>query len=142
MESASGRCIFFGRGSICGGKRIECRKPYQWSFLVPLIGGIGTIESPNWQFFSRLYIPLIVLAYWMIIYHRSHLLREQSKQLLTPTDPRKDDPCPNQLARAVQRPWGIADLKVFGTLDHQKTTPSCGVHHKDLVTWENRAPKD
>eukprot|EP00434_Breviolum_minutum_P005970 symbB.v1.2.005264.t1/scaffold286.1/size306100/3 len=33
---------------------------------------------------------------------------------------RKDDPCPNQLARAVQRPWGIADLKVFGDDDCQK----------------------
>ena len=28
---------------------------------------------------------------------------------------RKDEPCPSQLSRIVQRPWGIADLKFFST---------------------------
>ncbi|CAK9066377.1 unnamed protein product [Durusdinium trenchii] len=26
---------------------------------------------------------------------------------------RKDEPCPNQLSRIVERPWGVADLKLF-----------------------------
>lgn len=29
------------------------------------------------------------------------------------SDARKAEPCPNQLSRIVQRPWGIADLKFF-----------------------------
>ena len=45
----------------------------QWSFLVPFIGGRYHIIP---QLVYTTYIPLIVLAYWVIIYHRSHLLRE------------------------------------------------------------------
>ena len=52
----------------------------QWSFLVPLVGGRWYI-SPQLAVYTT-YIPLIDLAYWVIIYHRSHLLREPSKQLL------------------------------------------------------------
>ena len=26
---------------------------------------------------------------------------------------RQDEPCPNQLSRIVERPWGVADLKLF-----------------------------
>ena len=44
------------------------------SFLVPLIGGRYHI-IPQLAVYTT-YIPLIVLAYWVIIYHRSHLLRE------------------------------------------------------------------
>ena len=29
-----------------------------------------------------------------------------------------------------------------GKLQAFTSLRSCGVHHKDLVTWENRAPKD
>jgi len=33
-----------------GSKLSKQSKPIsQWSFLVPLIGGIGSIEAPNWQ---------------------------------------------------------------------------------------------
>ena len=46
----------------------------QWLFLVPLIGGrYHTI--PQLAVYTT-YIPLIVLAYWVIIWYRSHLLRE------------------------------------------------------------------
>ena len=46
----------------------------QWLFLVPLIGGIGTILSPNWQYISGIYK-------WYILpigglYGTYHLLRE------------------------------------------------------------------
>ena len=50
---------------------------FQWSFLVPLIGGRWYI-SPQLPVYTT-YIPLIYhlyIAYWVIIYHRSHLSRE------------------------------------------------------------------
>ena len=53
--------------TIARNNPVSHQSEYQWSFLVPLIRGIGTISSPNWQ-----YIPLIYhlyIAYWVIIYH-------------------------------------------------------------------------
>ena len=44
---------------------------YQWSFLVPLIGGRYHIIPQ-----LAIYIPLIYIAYWVILYHQAHLLRE------------------------------------------------------------------
>eukprot|EP00435_Cladocopium_sp_Y103_P002030 s446_g1.t1 len=45
---------------------------------------------------------------WRLLY-KSRTLRLQAV--------RKDEPCPNQLSRIVQRPWGIADLKFFSDDD-------------------------
>ena len=59
---------------------------YQWIFLVPLIGGRWYI-SPQLAVYTT-YIPLIVLAYWVIIYHWSHLLRNQKQLLTLWTNPR------------------------------------------------------
>ena len=47
--------------------------PMEWN-LVPLTGGRYHI-IPQLAVYTT-YIPLIVLAYWVIIYHRYHLLRE------------------------------------------------------------------
>ena len=37
-------------------------KHHQWSFLVPLIGGIGGMQSPNWQGLYHLYTTYILVS--------------------------------------------------------------------------------
>ena len=61
------------------GKFWAVKSTCQWLFLVPLKGGIGSIFHPpigRLFFFFTTYIPLIVLAFWGVICHRSHLLGE------------------------------------------------------------------
>ena len=48
---------------VGGVLRLE-RWENEWLFLVPLIGGIGDISSPNWQYIPLIYYALIVLANW------------------------------------------------------------------------------
>ena len=47
--------------------------------MVPLKGGIGSIQSPNWQYIHTTYIPLIVLAEPGGLYNPYHPLQEPEK---------------------------------------------------------------
>ena len=47
--------------------------PTQWLFLVPLIGGLRDVESPNWHYIFTTYIPLYSpyqLDDYRYIYHQ------------------------------------------------------------------------
>ena len=48
----------------------------------PSLGGIGDIYNhPIRQYIPLIYLPLIVLANWVIICYRSHLLREPGNSI-------------------------------------------------------------
>ena len=81
---------------------------YQWSFLVPLIGGRYHI-IPQLAVYTT-YIPLIVLAYWVIIYHRSHLFSGNERNSCCCSFQGGYHFCPPNLRGRNRRPRATAHL--------------------------------